>query len=433
MLRTKLVIFGITGDLSKRKLLPALEQIINTGKFDDLSIIGVSRQELHLDELLRQSIGENSLEGRTSGFSMDVSNLDDYIRLKDFIDLQDDEQAIIYLSVPPGASTQIIEMLGQAKINSLNVKLLLEKPFGIDLASAHDMIEHVAKYYQESQVYRIDHYLAKEMSQNIMTFRGGNALFDHVWDNKSIEKIEISALESIGIEGRAHFYEQTGALRDLVQGHLMQLLAIILMETPEDFDWNDVPSLRLDALHKIAPADPEKAVRGQYIGYRDEVGNSDSITETFASITLASDHALWQGVPLILTTGKGLNEKETEVRVHFRKSHESQTNCLIFKIQPSEGVEIELNTKKPGYDREFETKKLSFSYPEDAVLPDAYEQVIVDAIRSRKSLFAGGDEVLRSWEILSAVQQKWVTGDDLRLYNSGSSPDDILRDTPHLA
>jgi glucose-6-phosphate 1-dehydrogenase len=251
-------------------------------------------------------------------------------------------------------------------------------------------------------------------------------LFSHVWNNDSIERIEVLASEKIGIEGRADFYEQTGALRDIVQGHLMQLLSLTLMETPESMQWDDTPRLRAEALSHVAVADPSRAVRGQYDSYKDEVNNPTSTTETFVSLELHSNHESWQGVPLVLTTGKGLADKYTEVRVHFKKSHDSQTNCLIFKIQPHEGVEIELSVKKPGYERDFETKKLSFEYPADTTLPDAYEQVIVDATRSRKSLFASSDEVLRSWEILQDVQRVWAeNGDGLRIYSSGSHPAEI--------
>jgi len=426
-MKTKLVIFGITGDLSKRKLLPALAKIISTGDFDDLSVIGVSRKELIIEDLIKSSVGDSLPLDCVSEFSMDLTNLDDYNRLKDFLSLGEDEQAIMYLSVPPKASGQIVELLGQSGLNTSNIKIMLEKPFGTDLDSAKKMVDHVAEYYDESQIYRIDHYLAKEMSQNIVAFRGRNALFDHVWDNKSIEKIEIVAQETLGIEGRVGFYEQTGALRDVLQGHLMQLLALVLMDVPEDFDWNDIPDLRMEALNQISVADPSKSVRGQYDSYRQEVDNNESMVETFVSVELESSNTKWQGVPLVLTSGKALDKKATEVRINFRKSHEAQTNCLVFKIQPSEGVEIKLFTKKPGYDRQFEEKKLSFEYPPDTMLPEAYEQVIVDAIVGQKSLFASSDEVLRSWEILQSVQNSWIQkSDDIKIYSSGSLIEEII-------
>jgi glucose-6-phosphate 1-dehydrogenase len=426
-MKTKLLIFGITGDLSTRKLLPALKEIISTGDFDDLSIIGVSRREVNIPELLQSSLGDASLQDKVSVHSMDLAAANDYYSLKEYVALQDDEQLITYLSVPPQAATQIVDFMGEAGMNTPNVKILFEKPFGVDLQSAQDVIARTARYYHEDQLYRIDHFLAKEMAQNIVAFRGGNAMFGHIWNGDSIEKIEVIASEKIGIEGRAQFYEQTGALRDIVQGHLMQLLALTLMDIPVDLDWNTLPQLRLEALQALHPADSNLATRAQYEGYQSEAGNPGSATETFVALQLASTAPQWKDVPIHLITGKALNEKTTEVRIHFRKFHEGQSNCLIFRIQPNEGVEIDLFTKKPGYDREFETQKLQFSYPEHTRLPDAYEQVIVDAIHSRKSLFTSSDEVLRSWEVLKPVQAMWeMDNQPLKTYSQGSTTSDVI-------
>ena len=426
-MKTKLLIFGITGDLSTRKLLPALKEIIATGEFDELSIIGVSRRDVDVSELLMSSVGDTGLADKVSVFSMNLARASDYVKLKDFIQLTDDEQLLVYLSVPPQAATQIVDFMGEAGVNSPNVKLMFEKPFGVDLVSAHDVIARTARYYDESQIYRIDHYLAKEMAQNIVAFRGGNALFSHIWNNNFVDAIEVVASEKIGIEGRADFYEPTGALRDVLQGHVLQLLALTLMDIPHDFDWSELPELRLRALQHIKSADPDKAIRAQYDGYQNEVENPGSGTETFVSLELQSDQPRWQGVPIRVSTGKALSHKTTEVRIHLKKLHEAQSNCIIFRIQPNEGIDIELFTKKPGYDREFETKELSFNFAEDEKLPDAYEQVIVDAIRSRKSLFTSSEEVLRAWEILEPVQTAWgMNNQPLRTYMQQSRIDDIL-------
>jgi glucose-6-phosphate 1-dehydrogenase len=296
------------------------------------------------------------------------------------------------------------------------------------LASAQEAVERIKAHYDELQVYRIDHYLAKEMAQNIVAFRGGNALFSAIWNSSVIERIEVVALETIGIEGRTEFYEQTGALRDLVQGHLMQLLALTLMDIPHDFAWEQLPERRLRVLQQLAVADPSKAHRAQYAEYKDEVQNPDSSTETFASIELTSNEPRWRDVSLQLITGKAMNAKTTEVRVHLRKQHDAQSNCIIFRIQPNEGIEIELFSKKPGYDREFVKEKLSFNYPDEVRLPDAYEQVLIDAIRGQKSLFAEGDEIIRSWQVLNLVQEQWKTDTaPLQTYASGASPESIVR------
>jgi glucose-6-phosphate 1-dehydrogenase len=421
-MKTKLLIFGITGDLSRRKLLPALGQVLSTGEFDELSIIGVSRREVTIAEL---GI-EDSLAKCTTVFTMDLAHKDDYIRLREYVALRDDEQLLVYLSVPPQSATQIADFLGEAGLNTHNVKILFEKPFGTDLQSAQDMIRRTAMYFDEEQVYRIDHYLAKEMAQNIVAFRGGNALFSTLWDKQAIASIEIIATEMIGIENRATFYEQTGALRDVLQGHLLQLLALVLMDVPREFDWGSLPALRLAALRQLAPADPAHVIRAQYEGYQDEVENPGSLTETFVSLELHSTDPHWRDVPLRLTTGKALDKKTTEIRIYLKKSHEAQSNCIVFKIQPDEGIAIQLFAKKPGYAREFEAKTLTFNFPEDARLPDAYEQVLVDAIRSHKSLFTSGEEVVASWEILASVQRTWdMDNQPLPTYQKGSAYSDI--------
>ena len=260
-MKTKLLVFGITGDLSTRKLLPALRSILQSKNAPDIEIIGISRREVNSKELLDTSLGDSSLASHVSVFTMDLASSADYGRLKEHVQPKDGEQLLVYLSVPPAAATQIVDFLGQAGLNTPNVKLLFEKPFGVDLISAKEVIERTARYYQEEQIYRIDHYLAKEMAQNIVAFRGGNALFSHVWNGTAIEKIEVTALEKIGIEGRAGFYEQTGALRDVVQGHLMQLLALVLMEIPPNLDWDALPELRQSALESIRPGDPRRADR----------------------------------------------------------------------------------------------------------------------------------------------------------------------------
>jgi glucose-6-phosphate 1-dehydrogenase len=426
-MKTKLLIFGITGDLGTRKLLPALSKIVHTETTSDIEIIGVSRRDVDAKELLQNSLGNTDLEKDVRIFTMDLAHVEEYDRLRESVNLGADEQLLVYLSVPPQSAAQIVDFLGEAKMNTSNVKLLFEKPFGVDLQSAQEVIARTARYYQEKQIYRIDHYLAKEMAQNIVALRGGNALFNHVWDGTAIESMELVALEEITIEGRAQFYEQAGALRDVLQGHLMQLLALVLMDVPGQFDWDKLPLNRLAALEQLLPVSPQKAIRAQYDGYRSEANNSNSMVETFVSLELESTDARWKNVPFTLTTGKALNKKSTEVRINFRKFHEAQSNCLVLRIQPNEGVEIELFAKKPGYEREFETRTLAFNYPEDTLLPDAYEQVLVDAIRSRKSLFTSSDEVLTSWRLLQPLQTAWEMDDgSLKTYAVGASVDDIL-------
>lgn len=423
-MKTTLVIFGITGDLARRKLLPALANIIEANEVDELSIVGVSRRSVDQFEVLGD---HHQLHGTTALFQMDLDNADDYVRLREHIAPEEGEQVLFYLSVPPESASGIIENLGKSGLNAPGNKLLLEKPFGRDLASAQAMIDSTATYFSEEQIYRIDHYLAKEMAQNIVTFRARNAIFSYLWSNQYIEKIEVVALESLTIEGRAAFYEQTGALRDLVQGHLMQLLALTLLPLHDDLNWDSLPARRKAALDALLPVDPSRSVRAQYDSYKVEVQNPESTVETFVSLELRSSDPLWEGVPLFLTTGKALSRKKTEVRIHFRKTHDAQSNYLIFKIQPDEGIAIDLVTKTPGYDREVEHQKLSYMYPATTRMPDAYEQVLVDAIGGHKGLFATSGEVLRAWEVLAPLQATWQQDATIKTYPVGSDARDVLR------
>lgn len=425
---TKLLIFGITGDLSRRKLLPALKQLYATGRYDDMEIIGVSRREVDVPALLTDAIDDTSFANNVSVFTMDLAEADDYVRLREHLAIQEGEQLIVYLSVPPAAVSQIVDLMGEAGLNTPNVKLLFEKPFGMDYASATEALARTERYYPEQQIYRIDHYLAKEMAQNIVAIRGRNALFSRLWSNQHIEKIEVIASETIGIEGRVQFYEQTGALRDVLQGHLMQLLALVLMEIPDDFNWQQLPARRLAALRQIQPAHPAGAARAQYTGYQDEAENPGSQTETFVSVELFSNDPTWIGVPLHLITGKALNEKTTEIHIYLRKNHDAESNRVTFRIQPNEGVEMDLYVKKPGYGRDFETQTFGFTYENDALLPDAYERVLVDAISSHKNLFTEGDEVLTSWQILQPLLDAWAMDDaPIAQYKQGSTTSDILK------
>lgn len=432
---TLIVIFGITGDLASRKLLPALANIAKAGRFEDISVLGVSRRNMSIQKIFSDSLGtahsdsQRTLVLATDMLQMDIGDSNEYKKLKEYIQAKErslhggELQVLYYLSVPPSATLPIIELLGKNHLNGKNMKLLLEKPFGFDLASGEEAIEKTAEYFSEEQVYRIDHFLAKEMAQNIIVFRATNAIFSNLWDKECIEAIDIIASEQIGIEGRVHFYEQTGALRDVLQNHLMQLLALTLMETPNTLDWQVMPQLRALALSQIEPADPNSSLRGQYTGYRKEVDNPGSSTETFVAVTVFSNDPVWEGVPIRLITGKSLGEKTTEIRVHFKKKQTFAANTLRLRIQPNEGVEIDLWTKRPGYDREFQKMDLVFDYKAQAGdLPDAYEQVIIDAIASNKSLFAGSDEVLGAWKILAPLQKAWAMGKgELIQYEPGSS------------
>ena len=393
-MKTKLVIFGITGDLSRRKLLPALGSIL--ARHDQLSIIGVSRREVDVPELLKGSMGNDSFASRVSVFTMDLVAASDYVGLKAFVDLQQDEQVLIYLSVPPSAAADIVDFLGQAGLNSPNVKLLFEKPFGFDLASAQDYIGRTSRYFEEAQIYRIDHYAAKEIAQEVMRLRTQPGL---PWNAETVTSIDVVASEAIGIEERATFYEETGALRDFIQGHLMQLLALVLMPIPEDFSGEDFANYRLQALDALEPANPLETVRAQYDGYQAEAKNIGSLTETFVSMSLHSNNVQWQGVPMRLMTGKSLNEKRSYIKISYQDGN--QTILEEGKVPAGE-----------------------------VMYSDAYERVLVQAIDGNKSIFTTSPELLRSWQIVKPVQDSWnMDNTPLQLYTPGVTIDEVIENS----
>jgi glucose-6-phosphate 1-dehydrogenase len=425
---TSLVILGVTGDLSRRKLLPALVQICRSSDIGaHLEIIGISRRQVEINQILPE--GSEKLSRQFTLMQLDYDAPKDYQRLKKMLEESHSEQTIFYFAVPPDVAPAIVRQLGEAGLNDSKHKLLMEKPFGTDLKSAEKLISETEKYFKEEQIYRIDHYLAKEPAQNIAVFLGSNALFRDVWNNQFIERIEIVAEESIKVEGRAGFYEQTGALRDIVQSHLLQLAALTLMEPcPDVFDFSQVRARRLAALKELEIDEGKEIIAAQYDGYGQEVGNPGSQTETFVSLNLRSRDAKWNGVPIELTTGKALAEKLTEIRIHFKKTQSAQANLLKLRLQPNEAIELELWVKKPGYEQELQKLPLDFVYQQHFErLPEAYEQVIVDAVRSRANLFASSDEVLASWEILQPVLDKWQksTG-QIKTYKAGTPVKNIL-------
>lgn len=396
-MKTKLVIFGITGDLSRRKLLPALQTVVDSGECGEISIIGVSRRKVDVPALIEESTGKSDLVAITRVFTMDLTEADDYVRLKKDVAIRKDEQALIYLSVPPSAAADIVDFLGLAGLNTPNIKLLFEKPFGFDLASAKDFIERTGRYFDEAQIYRIDHYMAKEVAVEVIRLRHSNAEAGYRWGHESVSSVEIIATEKIGIEDRVTFYEGTGALRDFVQGHLMQLLSLVLMDLSPPFTIVDLAERRFKALAHLQPADPGKAVRAQYSGYQKEVSNPGSLTETFMSLALSSSDEHWRGVPLRLTTGKNLKQKRSAVIVH----------C------------------KDGSVKTFEEDQVVSS---DERLPTAYERVLVEAIRGRKHIFTTSPEVIRSWEILAPIQAAWAMDNEpLRLYEPGTPASELIR------
>ena len=452
---TTLVIFGITGDLAQRKLLPALYNLAAYGMLPDtFRMVGATRQTVTSTEILQrlpefvEDIDPSVvawLADRLDIATMNLIDVNDYVALRATLDKIETNAGVcmhrlFYLAIPAQTYAPVVERLADAGLNQAcqhgtgDSRLLIEKPFGFDTHSAEELIAILTDAFVEKQTYRIDHYLAKETAQNILTFRFNNAVFRGLWSNKHIRNITITASETLGIEGRATFYEQTGALRDLIQSHLLQLLALITMEEPSAFRADAIHKQKLALLQAITPIAPnmvtQKAVRGQYDGYRSEVKNSGSATETFAAVRLEIKNERWRGVPIIIQTGKALAEKRIQITVVFgEKDHPEHTNTLAINIQPNEGIDLQLLAKEPGFTQAMQPVTMTFRYDQvfaEHTQPDAYERVISDAIRGDRALFTTSDEVLVSWRIIEHVLAEWAKNDSkLTVYKKGSTGPDI--------
>jgi glucose-6-phosphate 1-dehydrogenase len=459
-----IVIFGITGDLAQRKLLPALYRLIKAGLIHkNTQIIGITRRQVSLDELLQPAINDiqadaGSLDPKILArlksiihmHRMSMVDVDDYGSLQTLMDKIEEQQGVcltrlFYLAIPPQIIQPVVSRLGTSGLNlgcrrhNSAARLLLEKPFGFDTVSAQELIQATTKHFKEEQIFRIDHYLAKETVQNIITFRFNNPIFAPLWNQQQISRIEVIADEKIGIEGRANFYEQTGALRDLIQSHLLHVMSVVMMAKPANpLLPAAIHKARLELLESIraVPADQisQNAIRGQYKSYRQEVGNPGSHVETFAALRLFSNDPNWLEVPIILRTGKGLAHKQTVVHIDFKPTAQDgdHANRLSFQIQPDEGINISLWVKKPGFVRQLQSAQMSFTYHQafmGGINPDAYERVLVDSIRGDNTLFATSAEVMAAWRIIEPVIQAWSRdGDDLQLYTKGSEGQELTKE-----
>ncbi len=450
-----LVIFGISGNLARRKLMPALYHLLQRGDLPKtFRVVGISRKDYQPEQLFQDiqrylpsdvdEVALSRLKANTVVTQLDLRGNDAYETLREQLETASTELGgsttrLYYLSIPAQAFGGVVRSLGETGHNrtfgseSVAPRLLIEKPFGYDTASAQSLILAADEHYDESQLYRIDHYLAKETAQNILTFRFSNPLFQTIWNARHIDRISIGAFETIGIEGRADFYEKTGALRDILQSHLLQLLALIMMEQPAKLESADIHRAKQRLLDSISPIGldevSEKAVRGQYKGYRNEVNNPDSNVETFARLRLAVDNEQWRGVPVVLETGKALDRKCTEIAVHFRENADAVgDNTLTFRLQPHEGITLSLQAKRPGMTNVTETVAMEFDYARSFAggTAEAYERVILDAVRGDQSLFASGAEVMASWRIVQNVLSSWTNNaNDLHIYASGESPEKL--------
>ncbi len=470
---TALVIFGATGDLAHRKLFPALYNLAHEGALPErFELIGVSRSTWSHEEfraMARESIERFSrrtpdpdvLQGLLcdmrylpGSFDQDTVYADVERTLAEF-----DEHAgerldrVFYLSTAPQFFPLIAGKLGAAGLSQAEhaqTRIVIEKPFGYDLASARELNAEVLSVFDESQVYRIDHYLGKETVQNLMALRFANALFEPVWNRNFIDNVQITAAEDIGIEGRAGYYEGAGALRDLVQNHMMQLLALLTMEPPATFEANRLRDEKLKVLEAIVPPAPAEvasmAVRAQYgpgvvggtavPGYREEEGVApDSRTETYAALRLHVSNWRWAGVPFYLRTGKRLSRKLTEIAVTLKPvphlafrstgSVGVQANQVLLTVQPDEGVSVSLGAKIPGALMRIRPVNMEFRYGTSFMSesPEAYERLILDTMRGDATLFTRNDEIEALWGIIDPILTAWHEDrtSPIPQYESGSA------------
>lgn len=450
-----IIIFGASGDLTHRKLAPALFHLHRSGALPQMCrFVGVSRTRMTDDEFrssLTSSMGEMTGDEQKAwgDFAQKVSyisgsstseeslkHIDKSIAAMCTGDLPDDR--IYYMSLGPSLYADTLLALGRCgmlKEKNGARRVVIEKPFGSDLKSAKALNKTVHSVLQESQVFRIDHYLGKETVQNLLVFRFANTIFEPLWNRNYVDHVQISVLEDLDIEGRAEYYDGAGVLRDMMQSHLLQLLALVAMEPPATSGANALRNEKTKVLQSVRKYDIELAadnsVRGQYAGYRNEdgVANSSS-TATFGAMRLYIDNWRWQGVPFILRSGKALAAKTSEIAVQFRppphtifetSSAEITPNLLQISIQPHEGVHLTFENKKPGTRMGTAPEILEYHFPPQ-VIRDAYERLLLDAIEGDQSLFTRADEIEESWKIIDPFVESWQSSlkSQLFSYRKGS-------------
>jgi glucose-6-phosphate 1-dehydrogenase len=453
------VIFGASGDLTQRMLIPALFNLHKQNLLEHpYTILGVSRTPLSDKQFRDKMQGFLPADDTTPDFlnhlhyqPLETSTEQEYHKLKELIERIKKEKnmpgnILFYLSTPPKLYSVIPKHLATVGLNKENGgfrRLVVEKPFGHNLASARELNSDLLKYFRENQIYRIDHYLGKETVQNLLVLRFANSLWEPLWNHKYIDHVQITSAEKLGVEKRGGYYDQSGALRDMVQNHLLQLVGLVAMEPPTVIGADAIRNEMLKVFQSIRPLNRknlnDNTVRGQYTssiikgenvkGYREEDGvNPASRTETFAAIKLHIDNWRWSGIPFYLRTGKKLPARVTEIVIHFRPtphhlfdSVHGTTNIpnqLIIRIQPDEGLLLKMGLKQPGSGFTVKTVNLDFHYSDMAenYLPTAYERLLLDGINGDATLYARGDNVEKAWEIVQPILDEWEENPDFPLH-----------------
>jgi glucose-6-phosphate 1-dehydrogenase len=445
-----LVIFGASGDLTKRKLFPAIYSLALRRLLpEQFAVIGVARSEESDDDFrarmkeavqryardpFQEDVWERIAAG-TSYVSTDFADDRGEDRVLERLRELDRDRGtagnrVYYFAVPPGAFDTLVEKIGQRRATEGWTRIIVEKPFGHDLASARELNDRISKYFSEKEIYRIDHYLGKETVQNLLALRFANGIFEPVWNRQFIDHVQITVAESIGIEGRASFYEQSGAIRDIFQNHLLQLVALTAMEPPIDFTADSVRNEKVKVLRGLHTPGPKHVVRGQYgrgfiegeevPGYREEPGVApDSMTETFVAAKLYVDNWRWADTPFYVRAGKRMPKRETTIAIQFQRAPHPpfeelagdglRPNVLNIHIQPDEGVSLAIGAKVPGQGMSIRTVNMDFLYGGAfrTGLPEAYERLILECMLGDATLFTRVDEVDEQWSLVDAIVAAW--------------------------
>jgi glucose-6-phosphate 1-dehydrogenase len=466
-----LVIFGATGDLTRRKLMPSLWRLQRQSCFDPcFTILGVGRTEYGDEgfrEEMRHAIEEFSREApvdpaweafaaRLHYIEADLTKDATYMELADRLGSLGAGDAalgnhLFYFAVPPSLAPRIVRGLEGVGLTGEGkgwTRIVVEKPFGRDLDSARELNDEIRRVFDESQVYRIDHFLGKETVQNILAFRFGNMLYEPIWNRNYIEYVEITAAESLGVEDRGAFYDGTGALRDMVANHLLQLLTLTAMEPPVAYDSESVREEKVQVLRSVEPISPEdvaeRVVRGQHDageingepvpGYRGIEGvDPGSRTETFVALELRIENWRWAGVPFFIRTGKRLSRTVTEIAVHFKRTPHSifrqtdetvEPNVIVMRFKPDEGISVTFSAKVPGEGMRTSRVRMDFDYEAafGVTLPEAYETLLLDAMQGDQMLFTRADEAEAQWRVVAPILEAWESADapDFPNYAAGS-------------
>lgn len=439
-----LVLFGATGDLAMRKLLPCLYQAHVAGLLNPQGrILGVSRSEMDTESFLAKvetnskiHVKQNFSDEQWASFikrieylTVDVTRSEDFAALGEKVKSRTEtESVVVYLSTAPKFFAQACENLAAVGLNADNVRVVLEKPLGTDLASSQQINNDVGRFFKEEQIYRIDHYLGKESLQNVLALRFANVMFEPMWNNKYIKSVQLTIAEQLGVEERGEFYDITGALRDMVQNHLMQMLCMTAMEPPKSLDADDVRDEKVKVIKSLKPLTiesvNENVVRGQYTEARDMKGYlqelnvpAESFTETYVAIKAEIDNERWQGVPFYLRTGKRMADKVAEIVLNFRDldshifpSSRPFANRLVIELQPFDSVRLCVQVKTPGTGNNVEVTPMTIDLDKQLTgrRPEAYERLLLDVINGNLALFNRRDELEAAWEYVMPILDNWA-------------------------